>query len=253
MAIVTPSNKEVLNFKGLHLYHSGVSNCSMRVRITLEEKGLEWTSHHFDLMKKEHITQEYFGINPNGVVPTLVHDGVVMIESDDIIDYLDKEFPKTPLRPTGEDELAELYRWLKLATKIHVKAVKTYIYEKKMKGKMVQSDEEAAIYTKLQTNPELLEFHRKSSKGAFTEEEIADAKETLDKCFSEADALLENADWMIGDRLSLADIAWIPLHFTLKELAQYPFEKFPNVSRWANNISKLESYQKGVIDWWPQI
>ena len=51
MGVVTPTNKEVLDFKGLHLYHAGVSNCSMRVRLTLEEKKLPWTSHHVDLFK----------------------------------------------------------------------------------------------------------------------------------------------------------------------------------------------------------
>ena len=55
MAIVTPTNKEVLDFEGLHLYHASYSNCSMRVRMTLEEKGLPWVSHHLDLTKGEHI------------------------------------------------------------------------------------------------------------------------------------------------------------------------------------------------------
>ena len=44
MAIVTPTNKEVLGFEGLHLYHASYSNCSMRVRMTLEEKGLPWSA-----------------------------------------------------------------------------------------------------------------------------------------------------------------------------------------------------------------
>jgi glutathione S-transferase len=88
MPVVTPSNEEVLGYRGLHLFHSGVSNCSMRVRMVLEEKSLDWESHHLNILQKEHITPEYFGINPNGLVPTLVHDGVVIIESDDIIDYI---------------------------------------------------------------------------------------------------------------------------------------------------------------------
>jgi len=43
----------------------------MRVRMTLEEKGLDWTSHHLDLRKKENISDDYFGINPNGLVPVM--------------------------------------------------------------------------------------------------------------------------------------------------------------------------------------
>jgi len=251
MGVVIPTNKEVLTFKGLHLYHSGISNCAMRVRITLEEKGLEWSSHHLDIVKKEHITPEYFGINPNGVVPTLVHDGVVMIESDDIIDYLDKTFPDRPLRPSDPDQLKLLYHWLKLATSIHVKAVKTFIYDKRMRGKMAQSQDEQEAYARLQTNPELLEFHRKSTEGAFAQEDLDEAEQILRTCFAEADALLADSKWMVGDQFSLADIAWVPLHFTLKELAQFPFERFANIQAWADRIAERDSFKKGVLDWWP--
>ena len=78
--IVNPTNKSVAKLEGLHLFHADMSNCSMRVRMALTEKDLPWTSHHLDLRKKEAVTPEYFGIHPKGLVPTLVHDGVVHIE-----------------------------------------------------------------------------------------------------------------------------------------------------------------------------
>ena len=90
MVVIVPTNKSVEAFEGLHLYHGDISNCSMRVRMTLIEKGLVWDGHHLDLKKKENITDDYFGINPNGLVPTLIDNGVVHIESNDIIDYLDE-------------------------------------------------------------------------------------------------------------------------------------------------------------------
>ena len=85
MVFVVPTNKSVLEFKGLHLYHADRSNCAARVRLLLEEKDLPWVSHHIDLGKKENISEEYFGINPKGVVPALVHDGTVITESNDIL------------------------------------------------------------------------------------------------------------------------------------------------------------------------
>ena len=99
--IVNPTNKSVTELTGLHLYHADMSNCSMRVRMVLKEKNLPWISHHLDL-RKEAVTPEYFGIHPQGLVPTLVHDGVVHIESNDIIEYLDATFPEPPLQPTTQ-------------------------------------------------------------------------------------------------------------------------------------------------------
>jgi len=241
----------VKNLHGLNLYHYDISNCSMRVRITLEEKGLEWESHHIDLFKKENLTPEYFGINPNGLVPTLVLDGVVIIESNDLIDYLDQTFPELPLRPTDKSELDRMHYWMQRSTNIHVKAVKTHIYEKSVRGKMAKSEEEQAAYRKLQTNPELLEFHRKSSTDGFSDEELLSARKILDECFSEAEAELAKSDWLVGSALTLADIAWMPLYFTLKELAGYDFERFPRVQSWADRISHRNSYQRAIINWWP--
>ena len=83
MPIVEPISKSVLEFEGIHLYHADKSNCSARVRLLFEEKELPWESHHINLMKKENINEEYFGINPKGLVPSLVHDGTVVVESFD--------------------------------------------------------------------------------------------------------------------------------------------------------------------------
>ena len=251
MPVVEPTNLAVLKLEVLHLYHSGISNCAMRARITLEEKGLRWESHHFDLMKKEHLTPEYFGINPNGLVPTLVHDGKVIVESDDIIDYLDMTFPRPSLRPVDEAGIDLMYAWLQRATEIHLKAVKTHIYEKRMAKSMAQDDAARQRYEELQTDPELLAFHAKSSGQGFSRDELDQAQATLDACWQELDQLLENQDWIAGGQFSLADIAWMPLYFTLGELAGYSFTGRPNVRAWSRRIESRPSFKPAVLDWWP--
>ncbi len=251
MGVVEPTNLSVKSFKGLHLYHSGISNCAMRVRITLEEKGLGWTSHHLNLLEGEHLTPEYFGINPNGVVPTLVHNGVVIIESQDIIDYLDRTFPDPPLRPKSRADVEIMHDWMRRSSDIHVKAVKTYIYDKKIRYSMRKTEAEQERYRTLQKNEELLEFHKKSSENSFSKAELDRAERMLDDCFADADQVLSQNEWLAGERFSLADIAWIPLEFTLRELANYHFERFSHVSRWATQIRSKESFATAVLKWWP--
>jgi glutathione S-transferase len=250
MGIITPSNKAVLDFKGLHLYHADLSNCAMRVRITLEEKKLPWVSHHLDLPKREHITPEYFGINPNGVVPTLIHDGVVIIESDDIIDYIDKTFPNPPLRPESNEEIERMFWWMKSAVEIHVKAIKTFIYFHKMQGKMKQTEEQKKAYEALQTNQELLKFHKQSSSAGFSADDANKAEKILDGFFNEAESVLKDHLWLAGNQFTLADITWIPLNFTLSG-AGYDFSKFPAVQEWAARVKERESFKKGVLKWCP--
>lgn len=251
MGVITPTNAEVLGLKGLHLYHSGISNCSMRVRMVLEEKQLTWESHHLNLLAKEHITPEYFGINPNGLVPTLVHDGVVIIESDDIVDHLDDAFPANPLKPENESSREEMYYWLHKAVEIHIKAVKTYIYDKRVGKNMAHDPVEDEKYRELQSNPELLKFHHRSTTTGFSEEEVQTAESILADCFKVLDSQLGQTRWIAGDNFSLADIAWIPLHFTLDKLAGFPFDAYINLDDWAQRISRRNSFREGVVNWWP--
>ena len=85
----TVTTQEVKSWQGLHLLHFQGSSCSQKVRILLAEKGIAWESHPVDLLRQAHATPWFLGINPRGVVPVLVHDGVVHVESNDIMEYLD--------------------------------------------------------------------------------------------------------------------------------------------------------------------
>lgn len=247
MAVITPTNPSVQTLEGLHLYHGDISNCSMRVRMTLIEKGLDWTSHHLDLKKKENISDAYFGINPNGLVPTLVHDGVVHIESNEIIDYIDETYPDPSLR--SQDNEAEMLEWLRLAGSIHVPAVKPYVYATRMQQKVKKTAQEQAKYDALQKNDQLKDFHAKhAGNAAFSDEDIARSMEILEDCFTRLEAALEGRVWIMGDRFTLADISWIPLHFVLIGCG-YPFEKHPNITRWAKACSQRQSFKEGVTKW----
>ncbi len=247
--IVTPTNKSVTKLQGLHLFHADISNCSMRVRMTLAEKRLSWTSHHLDLRKKETVTLEYFGIHPKGLVPTLVHDGVVHIESNEIIEYLDETFPDPPLQPPAESERREMQHWLRTATEIHVPAVKTLIYTRKI-GKVLHKNEaEDAKYRSLQRDPELLAFHSRASTGiGLPKEQVDKAEETLLRLFDQAEQELSQHQWLVGDRFSLADISWAPLHFTLAGV-DFPFHRYPRVTAWADAVRERPSFQEGVLRW----
>ena len=80
----------------------------------LAEKGQDWVSHLILIPKGENTTPEFLAINPKGLVPVLIHDGELMIESIDIIDYLDQTFPP-PLRPREAELQQRMDDWLRRA------------------------------------------------------------------------------------------------------------------------------------------
>jgi len=235
--------------RGLHLFHAGWSNCSMRVRMTLEEKGLSWTSHHLDTRIGEHITAEFFSINPNGLVPVLVHDGRVWIESADIIEYLDETFGAPPLQPGDEEARQRMTAWLELAAELHVPGVKTYIYCSRPGGASRKSAAQLERYRSLQTNQTLLDFHtRNAAEGGLGVAACRNAERLLHSAFHGLDRRLATHAWLAGDDFSLADIAWLPLHFTLQR-AGFDLGSYANVERWAAALAARPSFAKAVLGW----
>ena len=55
----------------LELYNNTNSVCAQKVRLALTEKDLQAKEH----MQGDQFDPAYLKLNPNGVVPTLVHDG----------------------------------------------------------------------------------------------------------------------------------------------------------------------------------
>ena len=97
----------------LFLYHSTTSVCAIKVRLTLDEKGLDYDSKLLNLREGEQHKLDYVKLNPNHVVPTLLHDGKVIIESTLIVEYLDETFANPPLMPADPYGRAVARLWMK--------------------------------------------------------------------------------------------------------------------------------------------
>src|SRR5262249_20693951 len=77
------------------------------------EKGLAWRGQDLDILRGHQFAPEYQKVNPRAVVPTLVHDSNVIVESTVINEYLDETFPDVPLKPKSSVERAEMRVWTK--------------------------------------------------------------------------------------------------------------------------------------------
>src|SRR5215218_9668990 len=97
------------------LYNSPPSTCSQRVRFVLNAKKLPFAEVKLDLMAGDQLKPDYLRLNPNGVVPTLDHDGNIVIDSSVIIEYLDEVAPDesfSPREPVGRAHMRALMRFI---------------------------------------------------------------------------------------------------------------------------------------------
>src|SRR5271154_7017575 len=82
----------------LELYHSINSVCAQKVRIALHEKGLS-AKEHLMTLAGDQFDPAYMRLNPNAVVPTLVHEAPPIVEPPVILYYIDEVSPEPPLMP----------------------------------------------------------------------------------------------------------------------------------------------------------
>lgn len=86
---------------GIVLYTYWRSSAAYRVRIGLELKGLAWEARPVHLVREggEQHLDAYRALNPQQLVPTLLHEGHALTQSLAIVEYLDERFPQVPLLP----------------------------------------------------------------------------------------------------------------------------------------------------------
>ena len=97
----------------LELYHWEPNANSGKPIIALLEKGVDFISHYTDLLNFDQHEPEYLAINPNGTIPTLVHDGYMLAESSQMGEYIDAAFDGPSLRPDDPAQRWRMRSWTK--------------------------------------------------------------------------------------------------------------------------------------------
>lgn len=248
MPIIEPGNPELKELEGIHLWHVGMSTCSQRVRVTLTELGLDFESHVVNLQKGEHATREYHDINPKGVVPSLIHDGTLIVESVDIIAYLDSTLGGGKLQPEGqEEEIAALLAHADAAQA----PLKVCTFEFLFSGAPPKSDEEFEVFVAGLQDAKLQQFHRDFRAG-FDRDRVHAAVNAVDKDFQTLeDRLSDGRTWMTGEDFTIADIAWTP-NFHRMDLLRWPLDRYPHLSAWFKRVSARPSYESALESWEPK-
>lgn len=219
----------------LKLYHSGLTTCSKQVRHCLREKGLPYESRYVELWRYENLSPAYLKLNPNGVVPTLVHDGVPVINSFCINEYIEDVFPEPPLRPAGALERARMRYWAWTADEIHLQLARL------THARMLQSrvddltPQDKAIMLAATPVPEKRERWRVLTGGGYSPEQLETALNNVVFVFGRMDAeLASRGPWLAGATYSLGDISMLAIAHRISELYADRLDRkaFPRLMDW---------------------
>ncbi len=247
------ATQEVLDWRGIHLLHFSGSTCSKKIRMFLDFKNIDWVSHPVNLVKRENNSDWFMGINPRGLVPVLVHDGQVHIESNDILDYLEQLYPDPPLMPAEcSAELAEL---LQTEDAMHVDLRNLTMRFTAPSKLMQRSKEQLQQYENTGTGrvggeadshkAEELEYWRNfAANEGITEAQVIESASRFRQELDKLERHLEASRYLLGNTVSLADISW-SVNINRILLAGYPLQRLhPRLWSWRQRMLETPAFSR---------
>ena len=246
--------KEILDWKGIHLLNFANSSCSQKLRIYLNIKKINWKSHEVNLATGQNYSNWFLGINPNGLVPVLVDDGDVEIESNDILLYLEKKYPSPNL--IHDIDTTKIEKELLEEDDLHVD-IRNIAYRYMFNGLGKKSSKKLGNFEKHESkaDSELIKqknieinFYRNYGESGITDEAIMKSLKKFDQKYQKFNKQLGESKFLKGDEISILDIAWFIYTYRLY-ISGFPFkEKYPNVLRWYVLLFSRKEFRKELND-----
>lgn len=235
----------------LVLYHAWQSSASRKVRLCLEEKGLAYTGIFVRLLKNEQLAPQYLSLNPNGVVPTLVHQGRAIIESTVINEYLEDVYPEQPLRPSDPYLRARMRVWTQYADTDVIKDLMVLNWNRMM-GPTARAWSDKELEERLARTPMPLrrEQWRRVARKPFTEEERQAAAKRLTHMLVRTEAALADGPWLAGPAYSLAEVSLAPYMIRIGELEEFGTRlgQFPRTADWWARVMARPAFARAKIE-----
>jgi glutathione S-transferase len=239
----------------IELYHFAFSTCSQKVRLVFAEKGIEFGSHEVNLMAGGQHDPEYVKLNPKHVVPTVVHDGRVFVESSLIIQYLDDAFADPPMRPSDAAGRYEVDRWIKRVDDVLHPAAPTVTFALGPRLALLEQPEEVRE-ANLAAIPDPVEraIRRSVIENGVAAPEFAGALGIFLDTLDDMERSLADRAWISGDGFGLADATLLPYVLRIEHLGMDPLidrTTRPRVADWLGRVKARPSYATAVEAWAP--
>jgi glutathione S-transferase len=236
----------------LYLYHGTTSVCAIKVRLTLAEKDLPWEGEILGLQRGDQYRPEYLELNPNAVVPTLVHDGKVVIESTLIMEYLDETFPEVALMPRDPYARSQVRLWLKRVDELHqhTGTITTAVAFRRYFMRQTPDGRDAYVARKL--DPVKRERLQAIMAHGLAAPEAADAAQRHDRFIGAMEEALAQSDYLVGETLTLADLAALPYvnRCDVLGLAGLWENRRPHVAAWLTRMRTRPTFASAVTAYW---
>jgi len=231
----------------LVLYDGAGVPSPRRVRICLLEKRLPFIVKWLNLGLMDQKRPDYLALNPTGLVPTLVHDGKAIYESNVINEYVDAIHPNPPLVPKDAYGQARMRMWFAFENDF-AKPFRDCAYEtlgkERLQSSGISPDKLREEISKRTKNEAYIRFATKVLTTPRDDALLAERHLVLlEKMDMMERQLADGRPWLCGDQFTLADIALGP------RVDMFPIIGIPDIDQRFPHIGKFMERMKARPSW----
>jgi glutathione S-transferase len=217
------------------LYNAPQSTCSQRARFVLNAKKIPFSEVKLDLLAGDQLKPDYLALNPNGVVPTLDHDGAIVVDSSVIIEYLDEIAPDghefTPHDPVLRAKMRSLMHFM---DEMPAAAVRVPTFNLAFLPRFAKMSEEEFLAF-AESKPLRKEFMLAMGRTGFPEKEMNASLERMRRTYERMDTAIaaSGGPFLQGRRPTLADVSVMPALVRMDDLGLAGmWADRPAIGRW---------------------
>lgn len=199
----------------MKLYAIRASHNCRRVLATADHLGLSYDLHEPDLAAGELRSPEFRALNPNGKVPTLVDDDLVLWESNAIMQYLAARSPND-LWPDDARARAEIARWQFWESNHLSTGTGPITFERMFKPFVLKQATDEAV--------------------------VEQATATFHKFAPVLNGQLEGRTFLLGDSVTLADFS-VAANFNYAGPAQFPLANYTHIKKWLGALDNVPAWK----------
>lgn len=231
----------------MQLYHHAFSMNSQKVRLALEEKGIDYISHSLNPIKGKDLNADLFHVNPDGKMPVFQNGNLILTDTLAIVQFIDSINEPLGGYDVNKERVQEWMRLInewepKFFTISNIPAkVRTYFGRFKRR----------VIIAKMARNPALASNLRAKLQRAYATDEmmkdveaLEENKRQLERLLAMAEEQLDSTQYLAGESFTMADVMFLPLLGWLELLGVHReyIHKRPNLARYWVKVKRRPTY-----------
>lgn len=241
------------------LYNLEPSLCSQKVRLALAEKGVAYASRTVDIGPRlENYEPWYARINPDLVVPTLVHDGTPVVDSAQIVRYVDRAFDGPQLAPADPSARERMEYLVDRADALAIREL-SYARPPGLLAwlpRLTMVRRRWVLRRNLRRNPDLAGVYRRKladvdawGESLATPRAIEAIRRDVADALAEVDhTLSDGRSFLCGGGWSLADLMWTVVVARLRMLGwSEQLAALPHLVAWYERMRARPSFRQAVL------